>query len=178
MAADAEAAGWAAADERSPNGGEGETDAAGGRAKRAFARETAHGNRKDETAGASGPWKRPVVSGCCMDDTYYHEAIAAEVRARSAACEILGVGEGAAPNKLKPAWRRRCMETHPDRNPGDPDAARRFRLVNCAYRLLAEGVPCDEMPLEDVEAEPEPWRGGYNIHSRWGFFLWWRDTFF
>ncbi len=113
-----------------------------------------------------------------MDGSEYQEVIAAEVRARRVAMNVLGVGERASLHQIKRAWRRRCLETHPDRNSGDPDAERRFRLVNCAYRLLTDGTPCDDLLTQGAEPERPPRRSKHDLSNPWGFYLWWRETFF
>ena len=113
-----------------------------------------------------------------MDGSEYQETINAEVRARRAAMNVLDVGDGASLRQIKRAWRKRCLETHPDRNPGDPDAERKFRLVNCAYSLLTDGIPCGELLTQDAEPERSPSHSRYDLSSHWGFYLWWRETFF
>jgi len=113
-----------------------------------------------------------------MDDLRFQDAIRNEVEAKRCAREVLGVGDEATPDEIKRAWRTACLKTHPDRNPGDSNAQRRFILVNCAYRLLTEGVPCDAL-LDDVKHKvPAPEQTGYNLDNPWGMFLWWRDKFF
>ena len=43
---------------------------------------------------------------------------------------------------LKPAWKRAALATHPDRNPGDPNASSRFEACKSAYdRLNRVNVP-------------------------------------
>ena len=113
-----------------------------------------------------------------MDETIFQQEHIREIEAKQIARRVLGIGEIASPREIKRAWRRRCLETHPDRNPGDPDAERRFRLVNCAYRLLTEGTPCDELLTNNAESEEPPKHGKYNLSNAWGFYLWWRDRFF
>jgi len=113
-----------------------------------------------------------------MNGSEYQKIITDEARARRAARRVLGVAESASLRQIRRAWRKRCLETHPDRNPGNPEAEREFRLVNCAYRLLTDGTPCDELLTQGAEAEPTPLRGRYNILNAWGFYLWWRETFF
>ena len=39
---------------------------------------------------------------------------------------------------------REAVESEPDRDPGDPDAAPRYRRVNCACRALTDGTQCNE----------------------------------
>jgi len=113
-----------------------------------------------------------------MNGPEYQDLIAAEVRAKRAAMSVLGLGEVASPDDIRRAWRKRCLETHPDRNPGDPDAERRFRLANCAYRLLTDGTPCDELLSNSVQPEQPPRHSKYNLSNAWGFYLWWRERFF
>ena len=51
---------------------------------------------------------------------------------------ILGVGEDADAREIAAAYRRLAMRWHPDRNPGDPRAAVRFRRVRRAYEILRD----------------------------------------
>lgn len=57
---------------------------------------------------------------------------------------ILGVEAGADEATLKRAWRRIAKETHPDLNPGDPEAAARFRRAQEAYEALTN--PAADQP--------------------------------
>lgn len=52
--------------------------------------------------------------------------------------ETLGVGRGANESELKSAFRKLAMKYHPDRNPGDSEAERRFKEVNEAYDCLKD----------------------------------------
>lgn len=52
---------------------------------------------------------------------------------------ILGVERSATVEELKKAYRRLAMECHPDRCPGDPDAAERFKELTQAYQVLSDG---------------------------------------
>ena len=53
--------------------------------------------------------------------------------------EVLGVGRDADEAQIKSAFRRKAMEYHPDRNPGDGEAERNFKQVNEAYDVLKDG---------------------------------------
>ncbi|MBV9564924.1 MAG: J domain-containing protein [Bradyrhizobium sp.] len=52
--------------------------------------------------------------------------------------EVLGVWPDASQEALKAAYRRLAKIHHPDLNPGDPDAARRFRQITIAIRILRD----------------------------------------
>lgn len=51
---------------------------------------------------------------------------------------ILGVHRRATPEEIKRAFRERALASHPDRNPGDADAARRFADVAEAWQVLGD----------------------------------------
>lgn len=52
--------------------------------------------------------------------------------------EVLGVGRSASPQEIKRAYHRLARKHHPDRNPNDPDAERRFKEVQEAYSVLSD----------------------------------------
>ena len=52
--------------------------------------------------------------------------------------EILSVERTASDGELKSAFRKAAMQHHPDRNPGDPEAEKRFKECNEAYSILSD----------------------------------------
>jgi len=52
--------------------------------------------------------------------------------------EILGVSVEADDKVLKSAFRKKAMDCHPDRNPGDAEAEARFKDLNEAYEALKD----------------------------------------
>ncbi len=52
--------------------------------------------------------------------------------------EVLGVQRNAADTDLKAAFRKLAKEHHPDRNPGDGEAERKFKEINEAYETLKD----------------------------------------
>src|SRR5215210_4177533 len=51
---------------------------------------------------------------------------------------VLGVPRGASPGEIKRAYRRLARRYHPDINPGDREAAARFREILDAYETLID----------------------------------------
>jgi curved DNA-binding protein CbpA len=112
------------------------------------------------------------------EDSEFMERITRDIEARKAACQILGVSEDVDKKELKKAYRKASMKYHPDHNQDDPDAAKKFVLVKCAYELLAKDKPCLQL-LEEVNTwEGVPDDSKYNLENQWGHFLWWREKFF
>ena len=53
--------------------------------------------------------------------------------------EVLGVPRDADEKAIKSAYRKLAMKNHPDRNPGDADAEKRFKQAAEAYEVLSDG---------------------------------------
>lgn len=52
--------------------------------------------------------------------------------------EVLGVGKTATDEDIKKAYRKKAMEFHPDRNPGDKTAEAKFKEAAEAYEVLKD----------------------------------------
>ncbi|MFN8525017.1 MAG: DnaJ domain-containing protein [Chloroflexota bacterium] len=83
---------------------------------------------------------------------------------------ILDVEPSATPEQVRSAFRRAAMEHHPDRNPGDPEAAQRFRTVVEAYQVLGDPIrraayqrpaPTSTAPTTRPKAPPPGWAHAY-----------------
>jgi len=53
--------------------------------------------------------------------------------------EILGVDRKATTDEIRAAFRKLALKHHPDRNPGDKEAERKFKEISQAYDVLSDG---------------------------------------
>jgi molecular chaperone DnaJ len=52
--------------------------------------------------------------------------------------EVLGISRDATQEEVKKAYRKRALQFHPDRNPGDPEAEKKFKEISEAYEVLGD----------------------------------------
>jgi DnaJ-class molecular chaperone len=65
--------------------------------------------------------------------------------------ETLGVARGADEKELKSAFRKLAMKYHPDKNPNDAEAERKFKEINEAYEFFKDP---QKRAAYDVSATP------------------------
>lgn len=51
--------------------------------------------------------------------------------------DVLGVNQDASAEEIKKAYRKMALKFHPDRNPGDSEAEKRFKDISEAYEVLS-----------------------------------------
>src|SRR5471032_3248294 len=72
--------------------------------------------------------------------------------------EQLGCSRTASADDLKKAYRKLAMQHHPDRNPGDKEAEKRFKELNHAYDILKDS---DKPAAFDGSMGAGPGAGGF-----------------
>lgn len=81
--------------------------------------------------------------------------------------ELLGVARNATEDEIRQAFRRQALKWHPDRNPGNPEAEKKFKEISQAYEVLSNpekrqrydalgeeglrGVPHTDFSQESIE---------------------------
>lgn len=71
--------------------------------------------------------------------------------------QVLGVSPGASDDEIKQAYRRLAKKYHPDRNPGDQEAARQMQRINAAYEQIKN------------PEKAQPRSGGYGYNPYGGY---------
>ena len=72
--------------------------------------------------------------------------------------KILGVSRDASDEEIKRAYRQLAKKYHPDRNPGDAEAAKKMQKVNAAYEQIKN----------PEKAQSSPGYGGYSSYDPFG----------
>ncbi len=78
--------------------------------------------------------------------------------------DILGVDKKATPEEIKAAYRKLAMKYHPDRNPGNDEAAEKFKEANEAHETLSDP---QKRSAYDYELE-HPGMGGFGGFGGFG----------
>ena len=72
--------------------------------------------------------------------------------------KVLGVSRDASDDEIKQAYRRLAKQYHPDRNPGDAEAAKKMQQINAAYEQIKN----------PEKAQPNNGYGGYGGYNPYG----------
>ena len=71
--------------------------------------------------------------------------------------QVLGVSPDASDEEIKQAYRRLAKQYHPDRNPGNAEAARKMQQINAAYEQI-----------KNPQKASGGAQGGYNPYGGYG----------
>jgi hypothetical protein len=71
------------------------------------------------------------------------------------ALTLLGIGRDAKVEEAKVSYRKRALQYHPDRNPGDKEAEEQFKKIDSAWKALRDILPPSPVPLEIPEGASE-----------------------
>ena len=97
--------------------------------------------------------------------------------------EVLGVEKSASAEEIKKAYRKKAMQFHPDRNPGDKTAEEKFKEVGEAYEVLSDAdkkARYDQFGFAGVDpnygaGQGNPYGGGFGGFGDFGDIF--RDLF-
>jgi DnaJ-class molecular chaperone len=82
--------------------------------------------------------------------------------------EMLGVAPDASQDDIRKAYRKAAKESHPDLNPGKPEAERRFKEINAAYDIVGDADKrkrYDAGEIDETGAERQPERHFYREYA-------------
>ena len=76
--------------------------------------------------------------------------------------ETLGIGKSADEKEIRRAYRRMARKHHPDLNPGDKEAEKRFKEINEAHEVLS-----DRETRKKYDTYGDQWRNADRIESQY-----------
>jgi len=82
--------------------------------------------------------------------------------------ETLGVAPHASQDDIRKAYRKAAKDTHPDLNPGKPEAEKRFKEINAAYDIIGDADKrkrYDAGEIDETGAERQPERHFYREYA-------------
>ncbi len=91
--------------------------------------------------------------------------------------EVLGVGRNASLDDVKKAYRKKALQHHPDRNPGDKSAEDKFKEATEAYSVLSDAEQRRKYDQFGHAAFDHTAHGGFGGFEGFGDFSGFEDIF-
>ncbi|HRW10990.1 MAG TPA: DnaJ domain-containing protein, partial [Caldilineaceae bacterium] len=82
--------------------------------------------------------------------------------------QILGVSRNADEKEIKRSFRKLAQQYHPDKNPGNAEAERRFKEINEAYTVLSDADKRSKYDRFGAQWEQYTRAGGRPEDFNWG----------
>src|SRR5579871_1245267 len=70
--------------------------------------------------------------------------------------QTLGVSKTATEDEIRKAYRKLAKEHHPDLNPGNAEAEKRFKEISAAYTLLSDPEKRRAFDAGEIDASGQP----------------------
>ena len=80
--------------------------------------------------------------------------------------EVLGVDKSATPEEIKKAYRKKAIQYHPDKNPGDKVAEEKFKEAAEAYDVLSNPDKRSRYDQFGHNMGPQGFGGGFGGGGR------------
>lgn len=79
------------------------------------------------------------------------------------AYEVLGLTKSATETEVKSAYKKLALRTHPDKNPYDPDASKKFHRISEAYKRIIDPSSFHDDDDDEEDATEEEMASMFNM---------------